>query len=279
MYTTDPAYPDLVQFKSIVKPLLAKRCGVRPEVEVSFPVAGYAIDSGGDQTYATLNVAKMVQARVTTVLWFGGVEGKTTQAADEQKFYPEIVYAGDSLMESWAVGLVQAQAVWSHAWILTNLLREDDFTSTPGYQAFREGDPQAPDDPDASYAVPLYRDFFLLATGIQAAGPRLHPTTVEDGFRQIPALRSTSPYVPACFFRPGGYTCVQDTAEWWWDPTGVMPGTTTNRGCYRMVDGGQRYVLGTWTTGDRVFTNSVDPCSGYNVGYFYQIRPPDYGSD
>lgn len=272
MYTSDPAFPDLHHFRDLVIPALEDRCGVTPETEVTFPTAGYAVDTGGDPAYARLNVADLRQNDVTTLLWFGGVEGKTSQAMDEQQYIPEIIYAGDTFMEGTFNGQLQNQNAWQHAWITTNVLREDRLERTHGYQAYYEANPQG-NDGDAAWANTAYRDFFMVATGIQAAGPRLHPVTVDEGFHAIPEVRSSSPYVPAFFFPPGGYTGVQDATHMWWDPQGTAPGNT-QPGCYRMVQDGQRYNLGNWPEGDTVFQNPNDACNGYDGGAQLVVRTP-----
>lgn len=277
MHTTDPAWPGLHHFRDLVRPRLEEQCGVTPEIEVVFPFAGYVVDTGGDPAYARLNVARMRENKVTTILWFGGVEGKTSQAADEQKYYPEIFYAGDTNMESQNNGLLQNRNFWEHAAIVSNMLREDQLENSLGYQAWREAEPNAPTDPDGFWASLIYRDFFMVAMGVQVAGPRLHPVTVNEGFRAIPTITSTSPYLPACFFTQGNF-CVQDASQWWWDPEGQAPGRRPD-GCYRLVRGGQRFILGQWPKGDEVFVNGTDdPCSGFNGGFQLVVRGPGLGS-
>lgn len=277
MYTTDPAWPNLHHFRDLVRPRLKEECGVTPTVQVEFPFAGYVIDTGGDPTYARLNVAEMSGADVTTILWFGGVEGKTSQAADEQKYYPEVFFAGDTNMESLFTAQLQNQNFWAHAAITSQVLREDRLDNAQGYQAWREAEPNAPADPDGYWANLLYRDFYMVALGVQVAGPRLHPVSVDEGFRAIPTISSDSPYVPACFFTQGNF-CVQDASQWWYDPNGQAPASTEPDGCYRMVDDGKRYALGTWPRGDQVFFNGAeDACNGYDGGAKLVIRTPGLG--
>lgn len=276
MYTTDPAWPDLERFRKLAIPALKERCGIDPEVTVTYPFNGYVIDTGGDPAYARLNVAEMRQHDVTTILWLGGVEGKTGQAADEQRYYPEIVHAGDTFMESQTNGALQNQNFWANAWIVTPVARFDTLNRTQGAQAYYEAEPNGTED-DAFAASLFYRDMFMVATGVQVSGPRLHPAQVDTGFHNIPRVSSTSPYVPAFFFVPGGYTGVQDATHMWWDPSGQDTEGTFRNGCYRMVDptpensnngdGGLRYLLGEWPEGDTVFVNgAADPCNRYDVG-------------
>jgi hypothetical protein len=92
----------------------------------------------------------------------------------------------------------------------------------------------------------FYTDLMQVFTGIQVAGPRLTPGSVDEGFHAIPAHVSSSPQVPACFYLPGDYTCVKDATAQWWDPTGWQG----NGGCYRLFWNGDRYEPGQWPSGD-----------------------------
>lgn len=284
MYTTDPAWPDLKHFRELAIPALEDRCGVTPAVHATYPFNGYVVDTGGDPAYARLNVAEMQQNDVTTILWLGGVEGKTSFAADEQKYYPEVIHAGDTFMEAQINGRLQNQNFWENVWIVTPVTRFDALNRTEGAQAYYEAEPNGTED-DAFAANNFYRDFFMVATGTQVAGPRLHPTMVDKGFHAIPKVSSTTPYVPAFFFIPGGHSSTQDATHMWWDRTGQAPGRGEPDGCYRMVDptpeeeddrnDGKRYILGDWPEGDTVFTNGdADACNGYNPGGQLVIRTP-----
>jgi hypothetical protein len=98
------------------------------------------------------------------------------------------------------------------------------------------------------------------------AGPKLSPASIERGLRAVPAINSTDPYRPSCYFKPGEYTCVKDAVELWWDPNGDSPQDSAP-GCWRMVADGRRYAVGKWPRGDRAFDNRRDPCNG--AGAFF----------
>jgi hypothetical protein len=275
-YTTDPGRPDLDAFRRLAIPKLESRCIPKGSMELTFPFAGYIIDTGGDPAYARLNVARMRGANITTMLWLGGIDGKTEQAADDVKYYPEVFFAGDNYMESGTTGFYSARPFHAQVAVETSVLREGRLQESVAYQAWREAEPNAPDAPDASWISSGYRDFFMVGMGIQVAGPRLHPTTVAEGFRAIPAIASKDPFLPACYFTQGHF-CVQDATEMWWDNTGEAPGTTGNTGCYRMPNLGRRYVLGEWATGDDVFKNPQDVCNAYDIGALAVFRTPGFG--
>ena len=108
------------------------------------------------------------------------------------------------------------------------------------------------------------------------AGPRLGPTSVDKGYHAIPKIPSTNPKVPACFYDPGDYTCVKDAVVMWWDPQGKPPGSTSQNGCWRMYEGGKRYLAGTWPQGDVLAQRTpADICNNYQTGFLIDPNPPD----
>jgi hypothetical protein len=109
------------------------------------------------------------------------------------------------------------------------------------YQAFREVDNAAADLDVGNYGCKTYNDLRQLFTGIQVAGPKLGPASIDKGYHAIPAVASTNPLVPACFYKPGDYSCVKDYMIEWWDPAGRSE-TNSNPGCWKMTSGGERYL-------------------------------------
>ncbi|HVE92552.1 MAG TPA: hypothetical protein VNE62_09685 [Actinomycetota bacterium] len=265
--TSDPGFPGLQRFAKLAEEGI-RRCPNAPNIVGSwtFPRHQFATDSDtGAIRKARENVAGMVQQKVTTVLWLGGYETEHTKAADEQGWHPEWVVAGDLLNDSIEEARFQNQDVWKHAWVASNTLREDNTASAPCAQAYREAEPSGRKLDEGS-ACSVYRAFFMLFKAIQVAGPRLSPTSVDQGQHAIPRQASTNPYVAACFYDPGDYTCVKDAQESWWDPNAPDPdGNPDQRGCWRLVAGGRRHLAGEWPPGDQLFVNPGSaPCN--NVG-------------
>ncbi|HVL81776.1 MAG TPA: hypothetical protein VM840_09310 [Actinomycetota bacterium] len=261
MRTTDQQYPGLLRFAELAKQKLAA-CGISWAAEVTFPDAGYTNDQGGSRTYAGENVATLQQAQVTTVLWLGGMEAKTSAAADRAGYYPEWVIAGDRDIEDLISARAQNQRVFNSAIVATADLREDRFADTPARQAFREVDPNGRQIHEY-WATLYYRDYFTLFRGIQVAGPYLSPESVDQGSHAIPRYTSNSPYVAACFYDPGDYSCVKDAQEMYWDSNAADPNGEAARGCWRMVDAGRRYLAGEWPRANSVAgMNNSHPCNG-----------------
>lgn len=270
MSTSDPSQPGLRAFRAMAGERL-KECRIDPVTEVFFPRSGSAVDTGGDSTYATKNVAQLQGADVTTILWFGGMESKTGQAADQIGYYPEIVIAGDGSLDGNTNSRFQHPQFWRNAWGYSTELRQDTFESSPQYQACREGDPSAPTTA-CNYATQIYRPLFMVFNAIQSAGPRLTVHAVDRGLHAIQRYVSSSPYVAACYYDPGDYTCVKDGMELWWDGDGTAPNGVA--GCYRLVKGGLRFPAEEWPSKDEAFANPRDPCSGYEGGVIATVQAP-----
>ena len=271
--TSDPDHPELQLFRDLVKRDI-EACGGRFLVEKAFPRAGFAQDASTPPDYAAPNMLAFQQAGVTTIIWPGGLETRQSQAAAAIGYRPEIVLAGDRQIESRDNSVFQEQSVWDHAFVVSNVTRVGLIDEELCFLAFREADTEAPRQDVAGYACDFYNDLFQVFTGIQVAGPRLGPTSVDKGFHAIPPGPSSNPRVPACFYEPGDYTCVKDATAMWWDSQGRAPGASQN-GCWRMPEEGKRYLAGTWPAGDVVAQRKPgDVCNNYTAGFLLDPRAP-----
>lgn len=137
---TSQSSPALNAFRDQVRPKLAA-CGVKPATEVTFPNAWFVENTAGDNTYAARNVAELQGAKVTTLLWFAGLETRTGKAADQAKYYPEIVFASDGLLDGILGGGQQNQNWRRNAWGQAPTLFQGTLAEeAPGYQACKEGE-------------------------------------------------------------------------------------------------------------------------------------------
>lgn len=278
-YTTDAKWQSsLGRFGNLVMQHLDPKSGgcLPPRADgqaiprLTFPRHQWNIDTHPDsKTHAEANVAKMQAAGVTTLLWVAGFEVETTAEMNRKAYFPEIVALGDGIQaDTNENARDQNQLAWSHAWVVSNLLRESDNPEdVPGRQAYRETNPRGESsvgqESDENEANTIYRDHFVLFKAIQVAGPKLSPGRVDAGNHAIPKVRSTTPYVAACFYLPGDYTCVKDANVQWWDPNAPDPeGAENARGCYRMVLGGERFITNGWQDIPDPFRGGAnDPCN------------------
>lgn len=274
--TTDANYPNLVELAALVREQV-EACGGEFAETGTFPTADRFWQYNSDDPaalYATSNMARFEAADVTTVIWPGGFETDQSRAAQQAGYLPEWIVAGDGLTDSAVPAHQQGQQAWAHATVVTYNIRTDsapdpstrEYENDPHFmcpRAILEGDPSASPTHIANTCnTSAYEDLRQLFTGIQVAGPTLSPDSIDRGFHAIPALPSTSPYQPSCFYDPGDYTCVKDAMVQWWWPGNGQEGYA-NDGCYRMVDGGRRWL--TWQAANLDAGRTADdPCNRFN---------------
>ena len=236
-------------------------CGVRYAADATYPACpGLSVTNNEDE--AATAIALMQSKGVTTIVQPGCWESQLTRAANAVSYFPEWLttdYRGFERSEVGQIG--QDQNVWSRAWVVTPQTLQNAQggipVEPPCLDAYLSVDPTIDKDSfEPNTACEVYNDLRQLFTGIQVAGPKLHPKTIEKGFRAIPPKPSTGPNQPSCYYLPGDYTCVKDAVAQWWDSS--APGENTGgpaptkgfSGCYRMGNDGNRYLPGDWPEGD-----------------------------
>jgi hypothetical protein len=275
VYTTDPGFDSLRRFKDRVMEHF-RGCGGRIALERTFPTAGYSVDNSSTPDYATQAMVDMRAAGVTTIVWPGGLETKMSQAAAAIGYRPEWILAGDGFTDSQYANGVQEPTVWNSAAVVTpQTLVPDLQRDEICFQAFRTVAPDFPNQ-DVGWACELYTDLRQLFIGIQVAGPRLGPTSVDRGFHAIPPRPSDDLRLPSCYYLPGDYTCTKDYVIGHWD-SNANPDDPNGAGCYRVLHA-RRYGLGEVPPGNAAAgASQSDPC--LNFGSFRQLNlaPPDPG--
>ncbi|HZU74555.1 MAG TPA: hypothetical protein VE990_17490 [Acidimicrobiales bacterium] len=253
---------------------LKSTCGLVPSDTVSFPHDGYAIDNSQLPAYSTQNMAKLSGDGVTTILWPAGFETKQSQAAQQIGYQPEWVLGDDPNQACNFCTSFQNQVTWTHAMVMTSAVYTPQVPELICYQQYRTVDNQAADSDVQFYACADYNDLRQIFDGIQVAGPRLNPHTIDQGFHAIPPVASNNPQVPACYYKPNDYTCIKDAALEWWDPTGQDP-NSSNKGCWRMVENGNRFLDGQFPNGNLNAQNSPsDVCNGFGEEIQEDAAPP-----
>ncbi|MBW3588160.1 MAG: hypothetical protein KY429_01940 [Actinobacteria bacterium] len=273
MRTTDDRFPQFKYFADLVK-TGTQQCGITYADEIKFSRHQYSVDTHPDAfTESEENVARIKGKGITTIIWAAGYEVEHGKAMERKNYFPEIFVVHDQWHGEISKARFQNQRVWSNAVLMSNDLLEDKEETAPCRQAYREADPNGT---FYGRACEVYHDFFMLFKAIQVAGPILGPDTVDQGQHAIPVQESTSPYVAACFFDPNDYTCVKDAREAWWDPNAPDPdGDPDELGCWRLTNGGKRYLANRWDSKSYAFQNPNDPCD--NQGNSVDINP--YGPE
>jgi hypothetical protein len=256
----DASQPDYSAFGQLVQSDI-QSCGGSFKLVLKDPYwCGPCYGTGLQE--AQQNMARFRSSGVTTIVWAGAAEDNSSKAAHSSNYYPEVVVAGDGLMDSTNAGIFNAGEFWNHVVTVSPYERADILGARPCYQAYRDVNTADSDNNIYNFGCEeFYEVIRMLFTGIQVAGPRLTPTSMDSGFHAIPSVASTDPHVPACYYNPGDYSCIKDAQAEWWDPKGQDP-YYGGSGCYRMMEGGRRYAAGAWPkTEANLSRTPSDPCN------------------
>ncbi len=263
--TSDRDWPGVRAQTVLSKRLIAERCGIKPVVEMSYPRNGRSVDNDLNQQNYADNIARQFQqSGVTTILWPAGHETKISRAMARMRYYPEIIAGDDDLQASRVTGRFQDQVAWNQAWVVTSQAYQPAPEERICTQAFRSVDQQAPASDVHDFACEAYTDLRQLHTGIQAAGPRLTPETLNQGMHAIPRIESTNRQLPTCYYLANDYTCVKDSAIMHWDAT-AGSASDAKPGCWRMVGDGRRFLPGKFPTQVNLtqLKRTRDVCNNY----------------
>ena len=187
--------------------------GADPEANIS-----YALDLNTMSNQAANIVAQLQANDITTVICSCDpvLPVFLTARAQEQDYHPEWVVSGVGYTTEDQVGQLFQQEQWSRAFGISYDARPEPQQASLGYNAYK----QVRDD-EPAFSVPLiYNSLYLLALGIQGAGPNLTPETFEQGMFDYPGGTGPS---GTWGFSEGNYTPTQDFREVYWDPQAASP--------------------------------------------------------
>ncbi|HUR49546.1 MAG TPA: hypothetical protein VMY88_08495 [Acidimicrobiales bacterium] len=266
IYSVDPSQAFAKEFVGLVRPKVAK-CGVTFAIEREQQYSDATVDTRTGPEYAAEAMAAFQGEGVTTILWMFGFETNYSKSAAAINYRPEWILAGDGSSEGIWNGQAQDQSVWGGHAVSFTLHTKTLFggVSPPCREAYLQVDPDIPRGTlDMAQACFYYDELRQLFTGIQVAGSRLNPQTMDKGYHAIPAVPSKDPTVPACYYGPGDYTCVKDGTLVWYDAEYQDENNANTPGCWRLADGGQRYIPRGWPAGNVLAQRrDTDPCNGW----------------
>ncbi len=164
-----------------------------------------------------------------------------TTAMNGQKYYPEMVVAGVALVDTDLVGQLMQQNVWANAFGISYAGPTQPINASIAYKAYKS---VRPDEPSIMADI-IYNQLYMLAIGIQMAGPNLTPASFEKGMFDYP--RRSGPY-GTWGFGPNDYSTSDDAREVFWNP---QAGSRQNNspGAYQDPNGGKRFPIGKWPGG------------------------------
>lgn len=198
----------------------------------------YKLDINSMSNQAASVIAKLKSEGATTVLC--GCDPIfpvfLSAKAAEQNYFPEWVVLGTALTDWDVVGQLYDQDQWSRAFGVSALGSPLPLRAGLGYSAYKT----VRDDEPAFAVEVMYAQMYLLALGIQMAGPNLTPATFEQGMFNYPG--GTGPF-GTWGFDATSYTPTRDYRVIWWDPDRTSP-VNNKAGAYVESYNGQRFPLG-----------------------------------
>ena len=181
-----------------------------------------------------------------------------TAKADQQSYVPEWLVMGTALTDYDPIAQLYDQKEWSHAFGGSALGAQQPFGSSYGYFAAKAADPGA----EPAHIVDLlYYQLYLLAAGVQEAGPGLTAASFMQGMLAYPGGNG-----PAGLwkFGPGQFTPQRAGKFVWWDPNRV---SVVDGAAGSYVDASPYYRLGQIPPGPMpVFPSGVQSPNAGNSG-------------
>lgn len=203
----------------------------------------YVLDIASMSNQATGIIAQMKDKNITTILcgcdpilpvFFSGV-------AARENYFPEFIITGTALTDADIVAQLWDQNFASHAFGVSSLTGFQPPTETIAYAAYKS---VRQDEPAFSVDL-IYYQMYMLAIGIQGAGPNLTPATFEAGMFAYPPHLGP---VGLWKFSKGDRTAANDVREIYWDPKAISEYNGKN-GAY-LGTSDQRWEAGQIPAGD-----------------------------
>jgi hypothetical protein len=210
------------------------------------PPIQYQLDLGTMSNQAANLVPKLQSLGVTTIVC--GCDPIfpvfLSGAAARAGYYPEFINIGVALDDFDLVGQLWHPDFVKHSFGISPL---GDDASKPSNQSIGYAAYKTVRSDEPAFSVDLiYYQMYMLAIGLQMAGPNLTPDTFETGMFSYPKKLG-----PAGLwgFGPGDYTPQDDVREIYWDPTATSS-YNGKQGAWVDPSPGARYVRGNIPDGD-----------------------------
>ena len=223
--------------------------GIELETDVEF-----TLDLARAQEDARTNIGKLMDAGVTTVIYYGDplTPGSLTQEATAQGYFPEWILGPSTLMDTSLFARRTDTEQWKNGFGMSLIGARGEQETNGAFQIYEWAYGTEPPNSNVNVLEPYLRTVF---TGVHLAGPELTPETFRDGLLRYPVSGGgpTEPQVSRGDhgvwpdFDWGG---TDDVAIIWFDPTATGEDEVGNEGTgmYRYANGGERYSIGNLPT-------------------------------
>jgi hypothetical protein len=212
----------------------------------------YKLDLNSMPNQASNIIAQLKDAGITSVLAACdpvmlaiGLAPK----ANEQDYQPEWITAGLAFVDQDIVSQLIDERQWGRAFGIAYNAEPEPLRSSLPYAAYKSVRPN--DEPAFAFELAYYQ-MYMLAIGLQMAGPDLTPESFEQGMFAYPG--GLGP-LGSWKFGPGDYSGTDDVREIWWDPDRVSI-QNSKPGAWVQLDGGARYLPGHFPDGPAPFFSS-----------------------
>jgi hypothetical protein len=210
----------------------------------------FTLDLAQAQENARTNIAKLMDAGVTTIIYYGDplTPASLTDEATAQNYHPEWLLGPNALMDTTIFARQTDVEQWKNGFGIALVGARGERSTNGAFQIHRWAFGEDPPNTNANVLEPPLRTMF---TGIMLAGPNLTPDTFRDGLFRYPESGGgpTEPHVSR------GNHDVWPDEDWggsddigliWFDPTATGEDEVGNQGTgmYRYADMGKRYTLG-----------------------------------
>lgn len=214
----------------------------------------FTLDLANAQENARTNIAKLMDAGVTTIIYYGDplTPASLTDEATAQNYHPEWLLGPNALMDTTIFARQTDVQQWKNGFGIALVGARGERSTNGAFQIHRWAFGEDPPNSNANVLEPPLRTMF---TGIMLAGPNLTPDKFRDGLFRYPESGGgpTEPLVSR------GNHDVWPDEDWggsddvgliWFDPTATGEDEVGNQGTgmYRYADMGKRYTLGNLPT-------------------------------
>jgi hypothetical protein len=225
----------------------------------------FTLDLANAQENARTNIAKLMDAGVTTIIYYGDplTPSSLTKEATAQNYHPEWLLGPNALMDTTIFARLTDTSQWKNGFGTALVGARGERSTNGAFQIHRWAFGEDPPNTNANVLEPPLRTMF---TGIMLAGPNLTPDTFRDGLFRYPTSGG-GPTEPQTSRGDHGvwpdedWGGSDDTALIWFDPTATGEDEVGNQGTgmYRYADMGKRYTIGN-------LPSSFDEAGLFDVG-------------
>jgi hypothetical protein len=210
----------------------------------------FTLDLAQAQTNARTNIAKLMDAGVTTILYYGDplTPASLTEEATAQNYHPEWILGPNTLMDTTLFARQTDVSQWKNGFGIALIGARGERSTNGAFQIHEWAYGEPPPHTSANVIEPPIRSIF---TAIQLAGPDLTPETFRDAMFRYPPSGGgpTEPQVSRGshdVWPDEDWGGSDDIALIWFDPEATGEDEVGNEGVgmYRYANGGERYTIG-----------------------------------